>query len=130
MPRRKRHGMTLRCYSDAGSGLSANFLVKEARRDSLASINNKSNKRGDFYRPFYYCVQALLLDNSLSGALCSAGTALNALVSVDLIVQIAHVDRFSGALCSAGTAGQALISDNKSHSVTSVCYLTIHLLGI
>ena len=106
---------------------SANFLVKEARRDSLTSINNK---RGDFYRPFYYCVQALLLDNSLSGALCSAGTALNALVSVDLIVQIAHVDRFSGALCSAGTAGQALISDNKSHSVTSVCYLTIHLLGI
>ena len=127
MPRRKRRGMTLRCYSDAGAGLSANFLVKEARRDSLTSINNK---RGDFYRPFYYCVQALLLDNSLSGALCSAGTALNALVSVDLIVQIAHVDRFSGALCSAGTAGQALISDNKSHSVTSVCYLTIHLLGI
>ena len=127
MPRRKRHGMTLRCYSDAGAGLSANFLVKEARRDSLTSINHK---RGDFYRPFYYCVQALLLDNSLSGALCSAGTALNALVSVDLIVQIAHVDRFSGALCSAGTAGQALISDNKSHSVTSVCYLTIHLLGI
>ena len=75
-------------------------------------------------------MQALLLDNSLSGALCSAGTALNALVSVDLIVQIAHVDRFSGALCSAGTAGQALISDNKSQSVTSVCYLTIHLLGI
>ena len=98
MPRRKRHGMTLRCYSAAGAGLSANFLVKEARRDSLTSINNK---RGDFYRPFYYCVQALLLDNSLSGA-----------------------------LCSAGTAGQALISDNKSHSVTSVCYLTIHLLGI
>ena len=75
-------------------------------------------------------MQALLLDNSLSGALCSTGTALDALVSVDLIVQIAHVDRFSGALCSAGTAGQALISDNKSHSVTSVCYLTIHLLGI
>ena len=78
----------------------------------------------------YSFVGELFGSGSAYGTYARTSTALNALVSVDLIVQIAHVDRFSGALCSAGTAGQALISDNKSHSVTSVCYLTIHLLGI
>ena len=76
---------------------SAIFFVKEPK----VLLQVKIIKGAIFIAPFIICVQALLLDNSLSGA-----------------------------LCSAGTAGQALISDNKSHSVTSVCYLTIHLLVI
>jgi hypothetical protein len=61
----------------------------------------------------------LLLNNSLSRALSSARTALQALTGIDLIVQIAHVDSFSRTLCCARTAGQALVGNNKSHDDTS-----------
>jgi hypothetical protein len=61
----------------------------------------------------------LLGHDGLSGALGSAGTALQALAGIDLVVELTHVDSLGGALSSAGTAGQALIGDNESHDVTS-----------
>jgi hypothetical protein len=64
----------------------------------------------------------LLLNNSLSRALSSARTALQALIGIDLVVQIAHVDSFSGTLCCARTAGQALVGNNKSHDDTSMLF--------
>ena len=60
-----------------------------------------------------------LLNNCLGGALSCASAALQALISVYLVVQIAHVNCFGRALSCAGTAGQALIGNNKSHDVTS-----------
>jgi hypothetical protein len=84
-------------------------------------VSNEGNKKGTISRPF--SVSGLLLDNRLSGALGSACAALQALAGVDLIVGVAHIDRFGRALRCAGTAGQALVGDNKSHNDTSVCIL-------
>lgn len=66
-------------------------------------------------------VKKLLLNDSVGRALSSASTALKALVTVDLVVQLTHVNSLSRALSSAGTAGQAFIVNNKSHNYTSVC---------
>jgi hypothetical protein len=58
--------------------------------------------------------------NGLGGALGRAGAAGQALVRIDLEMQIAHGDSFGGALSRAGTTGQAIIGNNKSHGETSV----------
>ena len=60
------------------------------------------------------------LRNSLSGALSCASTALKALIGVDLVVKLAHIDRFSRALSCARAAGQALIRNNVCHDITSI----------
>lgn len=59
--------------------------------------------------------------DSLGRALSRASAALKALVSVDLIVQVAHLDSLGRALCCAGAAGQAVVAYNKSHGITSIC---------
>ena len=75
---------------------------------------------GRFPSSFILCLfRRLPLNNCLGRALSGAGATLQALLGIDLIVQIAHVDCFSRALSCAGTAGQALIGNNKSHDVTS-----------
>ena len=79
------------------------------------------------HRPLIY-LSRLLGNDSLGRALGCACAALQALVSVDLVVKIAHLDCICGTLSCAGTAGQALVSNNKSHDVTSVMYLTFRPL--
>jgi hypothetical protein len=86
-------------------------------------MDSKKEKRDDPLVPFFYEFR-LLLNDGLGRALGSAGAALQALAGVDLIVQIAHLDRFGRTLCCAGTAGQALVGDNKSHDDTSVFSLS------
>ena len=76
-------------------------------------------KKGTISRPFFL-FSGLLLNDRLGGALGSACAALQALAGVDLVVQIAHVDRFGRTLSCAGTAGQALVGNNKSHDDTSI----------
>ena len=58
-------------------------------------------------------------DNRLGRALRSAGAAIQALLRVDLIMELAHVDRLGRTLGSAGAAGQALVGNHKSHDRTS-----------
>jgi hypothetical protein len=83
----------------------------------------KQNKKGTISRPFSGFV-LLCLVNCFSRALGSAGAAIQALVSIDLIVRIAHADRFGRTLCCAGAAGNALVIDNVSHDESSICRLT------
>ena len=71
--------------------------------------------------PFSF-VEKLLLDDRLGGALSRAGAAVQALLGIDLVVQLAHFDRLGGALSRAGAAGQALVSNEESHDITSVCF--------
>ena len=69
------------------------------------------------HRPFFMS-RELLERNSLGRALGSAGAALQALIGVDLVVDLSHVDGFSRALSCASAAGQAIIADNVRHIVT------------
>jgi hypothetical protein len=61
----------------------------------------------------------LLQSDRLGRALGSAGAALQALIGIDLVVDLTHVDGFSRALSCARAAGQAIIADNVRHVVTS-----------
>jgi hypothetical protein len=94
------------------------------QKSDISDLNNHKNirQRGDI------CISPLLsvarsrssLVNGLGGALGRAGAAGQALVRIDLEMQIAHGDSFGGALSRAGTTGQAIIGNNKSHGETSV----------
>jgi len=59
----------------------------------------------------------LLLRDSTYGASLSAGTAVCALVSVDDIDGIAHLDAANRAGISASAASQTIVMNNVSHYV-------------
>ena len=92
---------------------------------SLRLSKKLNNKRDDKIVPFIIRCKKLLLNDSVGRALSSASTALKALITIDLVVQVAHFNSFGRALRSAGAAGQALIGNNKSHNFTSVCILSV-----
>jgi hypothetical protein len=58
---------------------------------------------------------------SFYGAGSRAGTALDALFSVDLVLAVAFRDSFYGALRCAGTATDASITDYICHIVFLLC---------
>jgi hypothetical protein len=86
----------------------------------LIQIYTKIKTERQAVSPF--CIHLRVSDvlNGLGRALSCAGTALQALALVDLIVDIAHLDSLSRALSRAGTAGQALVGNNKSHDIPSI----------
>ena len=58
----------------------------------------------------------------IGGALISAGTAVDADVSVDLELAVALSDSLDGALVGAGAAGDASIGNSVSHDISSHKY--------
>ena len=57
----------------------------------------------------------LALDNGLDGAVVSAGAAVDAQISSDLVMIIAGSDGFDGAVAGAQTAGNAFVSNLVCH---------------
>ena len=72
----------------------------------------------------------LLSDDSVSGALSSAGTAAHASAGIDLVVGVTHADSVSGALSSAGTAAHASVGNNVCHDVTSICIFSLGAITV
>ena len=57
----------------------------------------------------------LLSLGSLNGASVCAGAAVDALVSVDLVLAVSLVDSLGGAVLSASAAGNAIIANLVCH---------------
>ena len=76
--------------------------------------------------PFFGCLVESDVLNGLGRTLGSAGAALQALILVDFIMELAHINCLSRALSSTGAAGQAFIGDNKSHDISSVKCIQNH----
>jgi len=57
----------------------------------------------------------LLSDNSICGAVCSAGAAVDADIGIDDVLGIALRDSLDGAVFGAGAAANASISNFVSH---------------
>ena len=72
----------------------------------------------------------LLSDDSVSGALSSAGTAAHANAGIDLVVGLAHADSVCGALSSAGATGHASVGNNVCHDVTSICIFSLGAITV
>ena len=64
----------------------------------------------------------LLLHDGLGGALISAGTAVDADISVDLELAVALSDSLDGALIGTSAAGDASIGNSVSHDISSHKY--------
>jgi hypothetical protein len=93
-------------------------------KNLLTSFSIEHKKRTVF--TVLFLLEGLLREgNGLGGALSCAGAALNALLSVDHIVDIAHIDRFYRTLSCAGAAGQAIVINKISHNESSICKIDL-----
>ena len=95
---------------------SQQLTDKGERSSSLSSTNKYTAASAAVYS---FLCRILLSHDGLGGAVGSAGAAIHAGISVDLVLSIALGDSLDGAVVSAGAAADASVGNLVSHDNTS-----------